>query len=438
MDSKMAASDYFKVIPGKGLSGQTTVPGDKSISHRAVMFSAMAAGVSQVRGWLAAGDTEASLASIQALGIQVDRHSKNELTIHGGAFVPPSRPLDLVNAGTGIRLLAGIMCGQPFESILDGSEQLRRRPMKRIITPLQMMGANIQASNDRAPLTVKPAQLKGIKYDMPVASAQVKSAVLLAGLFAEGATAVVQPGPARDHTERMLSAMGVDIHSDGNTIVLTPGGSLQPMNITVPADISSAAFPIVAGLIVPGSDITLTSIDLNPTRTGIIDVLRAMGTDLTVTETGMEAGEPIGTIRIRHSVLKGTEVGGKVVVEMIDEFPILMVAALLAEGRTVVRDAQELRVKETDRIAVMAAELAKLGAHVTETPDGFIIDGPQKLTAATVEGHDDHRISMSLSVAGLVAEGHTTVMDARCAGDSFPGFAAVMQSLGADIQQLDV
>ncbi len=432
------ASDLFRVIPGRGLQGRATVPGDKSISHRAVMFGAMANGVTQVRGWLAAGDTEASLASVQALGIQVERISQHELIVHGGAFTAPSAPLNLVNAGTGIRLIAGIMCGQPFPSVLDGSEQLRRRPMKRIITPLHMMGADINGVNDRAPLTIKPAQLHGIKYDMPVASAQVKSAVLLAGLFAKGATAVTQPGPARDHTERMLSAMGVDIHSEGNTIVLTPNGDLKPLNLTVPGDISSAAFPLVAGLVVSDSDITLTGINLNPTRTGIIDALTRMGADITVTETGLEAGEPVGEIRVRHSQLKGVEIGGDVVVEMIDEFPILMVAALLAEGRTVVRDAQELRVKETDRIAVMAAELSKLGAQITETPDGFIIDGPQVLTGATVDGHDDHRIAMSLSVAGLVAAGETTVLDARCAGDSFPGFAATMAGLGAEIVQQDI
>jgi 3-phosphoshikimate 1-carboxyvinyltransferase len=429
----MTAKDCFIVNPGNPLSGRTTVPGDKSISHRSVMFGAMAQGVTQVRGWLAAGDTEASLASIQALGIQVNRLSRNELTIHGGQFQPPKGTLNLVNAGTGIRLLAGIMCGQPFESVLDGTEQLRRRPMKRILTPLQMMGANITAVDNRAPLTIKPAKMHGMKYEMPVASAQVKSAILLAGLFAGGATAVVQPGPARDHTERMLSSMGVDIVTEGDTIVLTPNGSLRPMDLTVPGDISSAAFLIVAALLVPDSDITLTGINLNPTRTGLLDVLLAMGADITVTETGLEAGEPVGEIRIRHSVLKGTQVGGDVVVEMIDEFPILMVAALAAEGETVVRDAQELRVKETDRISVMAAELSKLGAHITETPDGFIIRGPQKLHAATVEGHDDHRGSMSLSVAGLIADGETTVLDARCASDSFPGFSETLAALGANI-----
>jgi 3-phosphoshikimate 1-carboxyvinyltransferase len=429
----MSAKDCFVVNPGSALNGRTSVPGDKSISHRAVMFGALAQGTTQVRSWLAAGDTEASLASIQALGLKVDRHSRNELTIHGGQFIPPTDKLNLVNAGTGIRLLAGIMCGQPFESVLDGSEQLRRRPMKRILTPLQMMGANITAVDNRAPLTIKPVQLHGIKYEMPVASAQVKSAILLAGLFAGGATAVVQPGPARDHTERMLSAMGADIVSDGNMIVLTPNGSLRPMDLTVPGDISSAAFLIVTALLVPGSDITLTGINLNPTRTGLLDVLRAMNADITVNETGLEAGEPVGEIRIRHTVLKGTQVGGDVVVEMIDEFPILMVAALAAEGETTVRDAQELRVKETDRISVMAAELSKLGAQISETPDGFVIRGPQKLKAAIVDGHDDHRIAMSLSVAGLVAEGETTVLDARCAGDSFPGFAETLVLLGADI-----
>jgi 3-phosphoshikimate 1-carboxyvinyltransferase len=429
----MSAKDCFVVRPGAPLSGRTTVPGDKSISHRSVMFGALAQGTTHVRGWLAAGDTEASLASIQALGVQVERHSKNELTIHGGELKPSDKPLNLVNAGTGIRLLAGIMCGQPFESVLDGTEQLRRRPMKRILTPLQMMGANITAVDNRAPLTIKPARLHGIKYEMPVASAQVKSAILLAGLFAAGATAVVQPGPARDHTERMLRAMGVDIVTENNTIVLTPNGSLRPMDLTVPGDISSAAFLIVAALLVPGSDITLTGINLNPTRTGLLDVLKAMGGDITVTETGLEAGEPVGEIRVRHSVLKGTEVGGDVVVEMIDEFPILMVAALAAYGETVVRDAQELRVKETDRISVMAGELSKFGAEITETPDGFIIRGPQELTAATVEGHDDHRVSMSLSVAGLIADDETTVLDARCAGDSFPGFAETLAGLGVEI-----
>jgi 3-phosphoshikimate 1-carboxyvinyltransferase len=434
----MTAKDCFVVQPGAALHGSTTVPGDKSISHRAVMFGALAQGTTHVRAWLAAGDTEASLASVIKLGVKVERHNTHEMTINGGQFVKPDGPLNLVNAGTGIRLIAGIMCGQSFESVLDGSEQLRRRPMKRIVAPLQQMGANITASNDRAPLTIQPARMHGIRYDMPVASAQVKSAVLLAGLYAAGETVVTQPGPARDHTERMLSAMGADIHTAGNVVTIRPKWPLQPMDVTVPGDISSAAFVIVAGLLVPGSDLTLTGINLNPTRTGLIDVLKRMGADLTVTETGLEAGEPVGTIRVRHSALKGTEVGGDVVVEMIDEFPILMVAALHAEGETVVRDAQELRVKETDRIAVMAQELRKLGAVITETPDGFIIRGPQRLTAATVDGHDDHRVSMSLSVAGLVAAGQTTVLDARCAGDSFPGFAETLAALGANIRVQDL
>jgi 3-phosphoshikimate 1-carboxyvinyltransferase len=384
-----------------------------------------------VRKWLAAGDTEASLRSVQALGVEVERHSQSELTVHGGALHQSEKPLDLVNAGTGIRLLAGILAGQPFESVLDGSEQLRRRPMKRIITPLQMMGANINGVGGYAPLHIRPSVLHGIKYDMPVASAQVKSAVLLAGLFAKGATAVVQPGPARDHTERMLSAMGVDVAVEGNTIVLTPNGDLQAMDLTVPGDVSSAAFLIVAGCIVPGSDVILTGINLNPTRTGLLDVLRDMGADIKVNQTGLEAGEPVGTIRVKHGAVRGTQIGGKIVVEMIDEFPILMVAALCAEGKTVVRDAQELRVKETDRISVMARELAKLGAQITETPDGFVLHGPQTLVGATVDGHDDHRVAMSLAVAGLVAEGQTTVLDAECAGDSFPGFAETLAELGA-------
>lgn len=425
--------DCFAVQPGNALRGTTIVPGDKSISHRAVFFGAMANGTTHVRGWLPAGDTEASLRAARALGVPVERHSDTELTIHGGEMKKPDSPLDLVNAGTGIRLLTGIMAGQPFESVLDGSEQLRRRPMNRIITPLRTMGADIEGKNGYAPLHVKPTQLHGIHYDMPVASAQVKSAVLLAGLFAEGDTVVTQPGPARDHTERMLAAMGANLVTDGNIVTLMPNGALKPMDFTVPGDMSSAAFLIVAALVVPGSEITLTGVSLNPTRTGILDALREMGADMTVTETGLEAGDPVGTITARHSALKGVDVGGEIVVRMIDEFPIFMVAALCAEGETTVRDATELRVKETDRLAVMTAELSKMGAKITETEDGFSLIGAQTLMGAMVYGHDDHRISMSLVVAGLAAQGNSTVLDARCAGDSFPGYAETLQRLGADV-----
>jgi 3-phosphoshikimate 1-carboxyvinyltransferase len=271
-------------------------------------------------------------------------------------------------------------------------------------------------------------------YNMPIASGQVKSCVLLAGLFADGPTTVIQPGPARDHTEIMLQAMGTNLNIDGNTVTLTPGADLQPIDITVPGDVSSAAFVMVAAAVVPDSEVTIEHVNLNPTRTGLLDVLLAMGADITVTETGTEAGEPVGDIRIKHTSLKGVEIGGETVVRMIDEFPALMVAALHAEGQTVVRDARELRVKETDRLAVMTAELTRLGAKITETEDGFVIDGPQALTGATVDGHDDHRIAMSLTVAGLVASGETVVTDAKCAGDSFPGFSDVIVTMGGTLQ----
>lgn len=425
----------FVVNPSSGLGGTTTVPGDKSISHRAVLFGMLAQGATHARKWLAAGDTEASLRAAQALGVPVERHSVDALTIHGGQLQRPSGPLDLVNAGTGIRLLAGIMAGQPFESVLDGSEQLRRRPMRRIIEPLRQMGADITAANDRAPLMIRPAALRSIHYTLPMASAQVKSAVLLAGLFAEGETVVAEPGPARDHTERMLQAMGADITTDGGVVTLRPGQALRPVDFSVPGDFSSAAFLIVAGCVVPGSDITLTGINLNLTRTGLLDVLLEMGADITVTESGLEAGEPAGTLRVRHSALQGVTVGGDTVVRMIDEFPIFMVAALCAEGRTVVRDAQELRVKETDRLAVMTAELTKMGAQITETEDGFVLDGPQRLNGAAVNSHDDHRVAMSLAVAGLIASGQTVIAEGSCAGDSFPGFAGVLASLGGAVSE---
>ncbi|MEO0562347.1 MAG: 3-phosphoshikimate 1-carboxyvinyltransferase [Chloroflexota bacterium] len=427
----------FHLASGAPLRGTTTVPGDKSLSHRAVMLGALASGTSHVRGWLAAGDTEATLGAVRALGVEIERADANTLTIHGGELRASETPLDFVNAGTGIRLMVGIMAGQPFASVLDGSGQLRRRPMKRVTEPLAAMGAKIGATDGRAPLHVEPAALKGITYEMPVASAQVKSCVLLAGLFAEGPTTVVEPGPARDHTENMLRAMGVDLTIDGPNVTLVPGNTLQPFDMTVPGDFSSAAFLLVAASVVPDSDITLTHVNLNPTRTGLLDVLLEMGADITVTQTGSEAGEPVGDLHVKHGALSGIEVGGEVVVRMIDEFPVMMVAALCAEGRTVVRDAGELRVKETDRLAVMTAELTKLGAVIEETEDGFIIEGPQQLSGATADGHDDHRIAMSMTVAGLIASGETVVEDAKCAGDSFPGFSDIVTSLGGNLQVLD-
>lgn len=429
-----ARHQQFTLRPGGRLRGSITVPGDKSISHRAVMLAAIAPGVSRIRNWLAAGDTEATLGAMRDLGARIERHDASTLTIEGGPLRPSPNPLNLMNAGTGIRLLAGIMAGQPFASVLDGSEQLRRRPMKRITAPLTQMGADIAATAGCCPLTIRPAPLRGTRYDMPVASGQVKSAVLLAGLFADSPTTVTQPGPARDHTERMLGAMGVRIDSEddaGNCLTLYPNGQLNPLDITVPGDPSSAAFPLVAGLLAPDSDLTIAGVDLNPTRIGLLDVLAEMGADFTISKRSPQAGEPVGDIRVKSSVLRGVDIGGDTVVRMIDEFPILMVAAAQAEGVTTVRDARELRVKETDRIAVMAAELRKLGAVIEEREDGFRIVGPQKLSGGQVDGHDDHRIAMSLTIAGLIAAEGATVTDAACAGDSFPGFAETLISCGA-------
>lgn len=424
----------FQLRPGGSLRGALSVPGDKSISHRAVMLASIAQGTSNIRNWLAAGDTEATLGAMLDLGADIERLDDTTLTIHGGQLREAAQPLDLKNAGTGIRLLAGIMVGQPFPSVLDGSAQLRRRPMKRITAPLQQMGADIATTNGACPLRIQPAQLRGVEYAMPIASGQVKSAVLLAGLFADSPTSVTQPGPARDHTERMLRSMGVNITADddvGNQLTLHPNGRLSPLDITVPGDFSSAAFLLVAGLLAPAAELTITGVNLNPTRTGLLDVLTEMGGDIARYNLSEQAGEPIGDIAVKRSALRGIEVGGETVVRMIDEFPILMVAATQAEGETIVRDARELRVKETDRIAVMAAELRRLGAVIEEREDGFRILGPQQLTGGQVNGHDDHRIAMSLTIAGMIAAEGAIVTDAACAGDSFPGFAEKLISCGA-------
>ena len=429
-----ARHQQFTLRPGGALRGRVSVPGDKSISHRAVMLAAIAQGKSEIRNWLAAGDTEATLGAMRDLGARIERHDASTLTIEGGPLRPAFGPLNLINAGTGIRLLAGIMAGQPFASVLDGSEQLRRRPMTRITAPLALMGADIQATDGCCPLTIRPAPLKGARYDMPVASGQVKSALLLAGLFADSPTTVTQPGPARDHTERMLGAMGVQIDKEdeaGNCLTIYPKARLDPLDITVPGDPSSAAFLLVAGLLAPNSALTIAGVNLNPTRIGLLDVLQEMGADIAISNRSTQAGEPVGDIQVQASALRGIEIGGETVVRMIDEFPILMVAATQAEGETIVRDARELRVKETDRIAVMADELRKLGAVIEERDDGFRIVGPQRLSGGQVDGHDDHRIAMSLTIAGLIAAEGALVTDAACAGDSFPGFAETLVGCGA-------
>ena len=419
---------------GGALRGRATVPGDKSLSHRSLLLGMLAEGETRVRGWLAAGDTEATLAACRALGVQIERDG-DEIRLQGGLLQRPAAALNLQHAGTGLRLLAGILAGQGFPSVLDGSAQLRRRPMQRIIGPLQMMGANVSAVANVAPLQIRPARLQGMLYRLPVASAQVKSAVLLAGLFAKGASAVEERQPTRDHTERMLQAMGADLWRGEGLTVLQPGRTLRPLNLRVPGDFSSAAFPLVAATLLPGSDITLTGVNLNPTRTGLLEALQAMGADIEVNVRGEEAGEPVGDLRVRAAPLRGVALGGALIPRMIDEIPLLMVAATQAEGETRLQEAAELRVKESDRLAVMAAALAQMGADLEEREDGFVLAGPQALRGVELASHDDHRIAMSLAVAGMLAEGDTTIGEAACTRDSFPGFAATMAALGAGIEE---
>jgi 3-phosphoshikimate 1-carboxyvinyltransferase len=427
----------IRVRPGESLRGSVSVPGDKSLSHRALILGGLADGESRVRRFLPAGDTRATLGCVRALGVTVEQHDETTLTVHGRGLYglhAPAGVLNCVHAGTGIRLLAGVMAGQPFASVLDGSEQLRRRPMRRVTDPLRQMGALIQDTDGHAPLHISPAALHGITYAMPVASAQVKSGVLLAGMFADSPTTIIEPGPARDHTERMLRAIGADVQVDGACVTLLPGRSLHPLDLTIPGDISSAAFVLVAALLAAGGDVTIRGIGVNPTRTGILDILAAMGAEIAQVNPRDESGEPVADLVAQRTGLSGARIGGDVVVRAIDEFPALMIAAAQAEGETVVVDAAELRVKETDRIAVMAGELRKLGAEIEERADGFRLVGPQMLRGAVVDGHDDHRVAMALAVAGLAAEGETIIRDAGCVNDSFPGFVETLQALGADAE----
>ncbi len=426
------------------LRGRITIPGDKSISHRAVILAAVAEGDSIIRNWLPAGDTLATLEAVRALGITIETEPQSAqawtLRIEGRGLYglqPPSQALDCRNAGTGFRLLAGLMAGQSFPVVLDGSEQLRKRPMRRIIDPLTAMGAKIVAKDGRAPLSIEPSTLTGSSYPMRVASAQVKSAVLLAGLYATGETRVFQPGPARDHTERMLRAMGIPLEEEDGWIILQDAGGrlrkLDPLDLTVPGDISSAAFPLVAAAIVPHSEITITNVGANETRTGLLEMLRAMGANFTVENERITGGETAVDLTVRFDELHATDVGGETVVRGIDELPIWAVAATQAAGESSVSGAAELRVKEVDRITVFARELSKFGVSITEYPDGFTVRGPRRLHGAAADSHDDHRLAMSLAIAGLAGDSPTTILDAECARDSFPGFVETMAAIGANM-----
>lgn len=423
------------VKPSHGLIGEITPPGDKSISHRAVMFAAVAEGATAISGFLAGEDTLNTAKAVRTLGVVVeDRGGGGALTVHGKGLRGLSEPagiLDLGNSGTGMRLLAGFLAGQDFFSVLTGDQYLRKRPMGRIVEPLRQMGAVIdgRSGGKFAPLAIRGGgkNLRPIRYVSPIASAQVKSAVLLCGLFAEGETSVTEPSKSRDHTERMLSFFGAKVKEEGLRVSLAGGQTLRsPGGLAVPSDISSAAFFMVAAAIVPGSDIIIRNVGVNPTRTGIIDILRSMGADITLENGREQAGEPVADLRVRHQRLRATTIEGDLVPRAIDEIPILSVAAAYAEGTTIIKDAAELRVKESDRIAAMAAELGKLGAIVRERPDGMEVEGREKLTGALCESHGDHRVAMSLAVAGLAATGETIVKDTEWIETSFPGFEQAM------------
>lgn len=430
------------VYPGVPLCGRIQVPGDKSISHRALLLNALADGSSRVSGFLPSGDCLATLACLHALGVEVDAQDTTTLTVHGrglrGLQAPasgehsPAAMLNCARSGTTMRLLAGILAGQPFGCTLTGDPQLLRRPMRRVVEPLRWMGAHIETLDGHAPLVVHGGRLYGCDHSLAVASAQVKSALLLAGLYAEGPTTIRQPGPARDHTERMLLTMGAAIEMGQSDVTLNPSSSLAPLSMRIPGDISSAAFLLVAAALVPGSEVTVEGVGVNPTRTGLLDVLQTMGAEITLDNERDQGNEPVADVTVHASELVGVEVGGHTVVRMIDEFPVLAVAATQAHGVTTVRDAAELRVKESDRIATVAAELAALGAHIDPLPDGFIVEGPSALRSGVVDSHGDHRLAMALAVAGLVADGQVVVENADCVADSFPGFVEAMRELGIE------
>ena len=422
---------------GGPLRGTVRVPGDKSISHRALMLAAIAEGSSHIRGFLEGEDTRATAAVLAQLGVRIEVPSQGERVVHGvglHGLRGSAQPLDCGNAGTGMRLLAGLLAGQAFDSVLVGDASLLKRPMRRVTDPLGRMGARIDTREGMPPLRLHGgSRLQAIRYELPIASAQVKSALLLAGLYADGTTEVIEPHPTRDYTERMLSAFGWPIAFEPGRAQLEGGHLLRATDVEVPADFSSAAFFLVAGSIVPGSELRLPAVGLNPRRTGLLQALQLMGANITVECRREAGGEPVGDLVVRHAPLRGIDLPEALVPDMIDEFPVLFIAAAAAAGRTVVRGAAELRVKESDRIATMATGLRALGVAIEETPDGAIIDGGM-IGAGTTESLTDHRIAMSFAVAGLVAAGPVRINDCRHVATSFPGFLELANGCGFVLQ----
>jgi 3-phosphoshikimate 1-carboxyvinyltransferase len=427
----------FVARPGGSLSGTIRVPGDKSISHRSIMLGSLAEGTTEVSGFLEGEDSLATLQAFRDMGVAIEGPERGRVTIHGVGLYglkQPASALDLGNSGTSMRLLAGLMSGQKFDVEMVGDASLSTRPMKRVTDPLAQMGAEVATTAaGTPPLKVSgAAKLHGIHYQMPVASAQVKSCILLAGLYADSPTCVTEPAPTRDHTERMLKGFGYPVKVDGATACVEPGGKLTATSIDVPADISSATFFMVGAAISEGSDITLQHVGINPTRIGVINILRLMGANLEVLNEREVGGEPVADIRVRASRLKGIQIPEEQVPLAIDEFPALFVAAACAEGETVLTGAEELRVKESDRIQVMADGLVVLGVDARSTADGIVIQGGT-LGSGMVESHGDHRIAMSFAMAALRASGPITINDCANVNTSFPGFVALAAGAGLNI-----
>ncbi len=430
----------YIVQPGGRFNGTIRVPGDKSISHRAIMLGSLADGITEVTGFLEGDDALATLACFRAMGVQIEGPNEGKVTIHGVGMKGLTAPTDdiyLGNSGTSIRLLSGLLAGQHFESTLTGDKSLSGRPMRRVTDPLTQMGAVIESNDGKPPLTIKSGnKLKGITYTLPMTSAQVKSCILLAAMYAEGKTTVTEPAPTRDHTERMLAGMGYQVNVQGDTVSIEGGGKLTATNIDVPADISSATFFMVGAAISEGSDLTLTHVGINPTRIGVITILRLMGADISLSNEKMTGGEPVADIRIQYAPLQGIRIPEDQVPLAIDEFPALFIAAACAEGQTVLTGAQELRVKESDRIQAMAEGLQILGIEAQSTIDGIIINGGI-IGSGEVESHDDHRIAMSFAIAALQAGGTIQINDCANVATSFPNFVALANDVGLDLEEIN-